>query len=133
MASYYIVGTAYIRKWLDEETNEWDSEQFSINVEADTPHANEDEDFRHALGAYDDWEIIELKEQGMFIVQAAIKVSWYRTYENEVDADYEILWSNVTKLTASEEATVYACNGLNDQETLAQPEEKVVAVLSEFM
>lgn len=99
--SITFVGTAYIRKYFDK--NDWYTEEFGIYTSTNNPlyGGEEKDDFHITIAGYD-WDDIP-DEEGFYAVQYAATISWYTDYWGEVDADPDIHWSKVTKLSEKDE------------------------------
>lgn len=98
--SITIVGTAYVRKYQDN--GEWYTEEFGIYTSTNNPmYGGEEKDDFHLTVAGYDWDDIP-KEEGLYAVQYAATISWYTDYWGETDAEPEVHWSKITRLTDEE-------------------------------
>lgn len=99
MGSYTIVGTAFVRRFLNEEVlgpGKYDTEVLSINTSCSLPdYPESDEDFITTI--VNDWEEVP-NEEGVWAVQYAATMYWTQDYWGEYDVEADVHWKNIVKV-----------------------------------
>lgn len=105
MSSLTMVGTAYVRKYLEED-GEFFTETFDTFASTNDPlyMGDLDEDFHTTIAGYD-WEDIP-DEEGLYAVQYAATLHWTQDYWGEIDCEADVHWSKITRVD-DKDAEVY--------------------------